>query len=446
MQRKVSPWHEAPASLLALELVSMLVHRRIHAWLQANPFKVDATLMLFGVLFLVFPVFGFGDTNLFLNFFLSLGMVAPVAWRRTRPVLSGSIIAFFCLVQVLFGDMPLLANIVPLLTVYSLAAFGPRWASLGGLGLAVVGVFLFVFRYFDFPFVPASGEAAVYALNLLAFEAVVLVFWTFGDLTRTRRLAMEALRDHARRLEVERQQERDLAAADERTHIAREMHDIVAHSLSVIITQADGARYASAQDPEIAAKTLGTIAETGRGSLREMRRLLGVLRGDELASTRPLPTLEDVPSLVDAVKRAGLDVTVTRSGTMRRQLPAGAELTAYRVIQESVTNVLKHAGPSVQAGVDLQWTSRGLQITVHDDGRGAGADSAPPPPPSPADGHGHPGSALGSGSAAGGSLAGSGQGINGMTERVALYDGTLVAAPAAGGGFRVTAFIPYTEA
>ncbi|WP_346029232.1 sensor histidine kinase [Arthrobacter citreus] len=125
---------------------------------------------------------------------------------------------------------------------------------------------------------------------------------------------------------------------------------------------------------------------------------------------------------------------MSETGSMRRPLPAGAELTAYRVIQESLTNVLKHAGPSVQAGVDLQWTPRGLQITVHDDGRGAGADGAPPPPPLSATG------------GQSGSSSGTGQGINGMTERVALYDGTLVAAPAAGGGFRVTAFIPYTEA
>src|SRR5690606_18563012 len=121
-------------------------------------------------------------------------------------------------------------------------------------------------------------------------------------------LAMRTLEDRTRRLEVEREQERELAAADERSHIAREMHDIVAHSLSVIITQADGARYASEQDPEIARQTLATISNTGRGSLREMRRLLGVLRNDGEASTRPLPTLADVPDLLDATRKSGLDI------------------------------------------------------------------------------------------------------------------------------------------
>ncbi|WP_104052380.1 MULTISPECIES: sensor histidine kinase [unclassified Arthrobacter] len=403
----------------------MLVHRRIQAWLQANPFKVDTTLMLFGVLFFVLSATAVGSPHPVFDIVVSLGIVVPLAWRRTRPVLSGSITAFFCLMQVIFSGFPLPADIVVLATVYALAAYAPRWASLGGLALALIGGMLFVFRYFANPFEGlGTMTAAMFVFNVIAFDSVILVAWTFGDLARTRRLALQALEDRARRLETERQQERDLAAADERSHIAREMHDIVAHSLSVIITQADGARYASAQDPEIAVKTLGTIAETGRGSLREMRRLLGVLRGDELASTRPLPSLADVDSLVDAVKRAGLEVSVHRTGAMRRQLPAGAELTAYRVIQESLTNVLKHAGPSVRADVELEWTSRGLEVRVFDDGRGAGADAAPPAPPA----------------------AGSGQGINGMTERVALYDGKLVAAPAVGGGFRVTAFIPYTEA
>ena len=420
----------------------MLVHRRIQAWTQANPFKVDTFMMLCGVLTLAFPALILGSPHVGLDFALSLGIVVPLAWRRKRPVLSGSVTALFCLVQVLGSEMPLLADVVPLVTVYSLAVYAPRWASLGGLALAAVGGILFVLRYFGAPYLGSAEDAAFFVLNLFTFEAVILVAWTFGDLTRTRRLATEALRDHARRLEVERQQERDLAAADERTHIAREMHDIVAHSLSVIITQADGARYASANDPDIAPKTLATIAETGRGSLREMRRLLGVLRGDEQASTRPLPSLDDIAALVDAVKRAGLEVTVTETGTMRRQLPAGAELTGYRVIQESFTNILKHAGPGAQATVELTWTSRGLKITVHDDGRGAGANGPPPPPPP------HLASPHGSlpSSPEPGQKQHQGQGINGMAERVALYDGTLVAAPAAGGGFRVTAFIPYTEA
>ena len=397
----------------------MLVHRRIYAWIQANPAKVDLwTASGFTLLFAV-PFLLAGRSYL-MEFALSAVICMSLGWRRARPVAAAAVQATACILQLfLIPVTGLPADIFVLVTVYSLAAFAPRWASLAGLVLAAFGGALFLFRYFFFPYISGPHEVLVVAMGVVAIEAVVLVAWTFGDLARTRRLAFQALADRARRLEVERQQERDLAAADERSHIAREMHDIVAHSLSVIITQADGARYASANDPEIAAKTLGVISDTGRSSLREMRRLLGVLRGDEAASTRPLPSLADVDALVDSVRRGGVDVSVQVGGAPRRPLPPGAELSAYRVIQESLTNVLKHAGASARARVDLQWSPRGLSVTVSDNGLGA---------------------------AAGLDGDGAGQGIKGMGERLALYDGTLKAAPAAGGGFRVEAFIPYTEA
>ncbi|MBD7996862.1 sensor histidine kinase [Arthrobacter sp. Sa2CUA1] len=415
----------------------MLLHQRLYAWTQANPFKVDLAGALLAALFFAFPLLLSGPGTA-VEFLLSAAICLPLAWRRTRPVPAAAVMAAACLIQLpLVPVTGLPADFFVLVMVHALAAYAPRWASLGGLALALVGGVLVIFQYLALPALqtyaqnPPTGMIGFWLIALVAVEAVVLVCWTFGDLARTRRLAMESLRDRARRLEVERQQERDLAAADERTHIAREMHDIVAHSLSVIITQADGARYASAQDPEIATATLGTIAETGRGSLREMRRLLGVLRGDDGASTRPLPSLADIGDLVEGVKRAGLDAQVLTTGTMRRALPAGAELTAYRVVQEALTNVLKHAGPQARATVDLNWTPGGLGITVTDDGRGAGADPR------------HDGGSPRDGAAR---TPGAGQGIIGMKERVALYDGTLEAAPALGGGFQVAAFIPYTEA
>ena len=415
---ELHPRHDAPRPAQPLKLVSMLVHRQIYAWTQAHPGKVDALLMLAGVLLLGLPTLATANADPAM-LLMSAGILLPLAWRRSRPVLAGAVPALFCLLQVIFVGTPLPADLLVFPIVYGLAAHAPRWASLAGLGAALVGGVMFVVRYFSFPYAPTSGELFAYAFSTMAVEAMVLVFWTFGDLARTRRLAVQALEDRARRLEVERQQERDLAAADERSHIAREMHDIVAHSLSVIITQADGARYASADDPAVAPRTLGVIAETGRGSLREMRRLLGVLRGDEEASTRPLPSLADIEELLGSVKRGGVESALRIDGVPRRPLPPGAELTAYRVIQESLTNVLKHAGPGAQAKIVLQWTPAGLVITVRDDGMGAASRLYDD---------------------------GAGQGINGMGERLALYDGTLKAAPAAGGGFRVEAFIPYTEA
>ena len=397
----------------------MLVHRRIYAWIQANPAKVDLSQALGLTLVFAAPFLLFGISKL-TEFALSTVICMSLAWRRSRPVPAAAFQAAACILQLFFVPVTgLPADILVLGMVYALAAYAPRWASLAGLALAVIGGALVLFRYFIYPLGFGPHILIITAFGLVAAEAVVLVAWTFGDLARTRRLAVQALQDRARRLEIERQQERDLAAADERSHIAREMHDIVAHSLSVMITQADGARYASAADPEIAAKTLSVIADTGRSSLREMRRLLGVLRGDEAASTRPLPSLADVDSLVDAVRRGGVDVSVQEEGTPRRQLPPGAELSAYRVVQESLTNVMKHAGANARVDVLLQWTARGLSLTVSDNGLGAAA-----------------GLEGGSG----------GQGIRGMGERLALYDGTLKAAPAAGGGFRVEAFIPYTEA
>jgi signal transduction histidine kinase len=197
------------------------------------------------------------------------------------------------------------------------------------------------------------------------------------------------------------------------------MHDIVAHSLSVIITQADGARYAAAAKPELATEALATIAATGRDSLGEMRRLLGVLRSDEDAPTRPQPGLSDLDELLLGFRAARLQLSCKQLGVPRRALPTGAELTAYRIIQEALTNVMKHAGPHARASVTLTWQGRGLELNVLDDGRGAAAD-----PPA----------------------AGGGNGLRGMIERISLYDGSLTAGPEQGGGFRVSAVIPYSEA
>jgi signal transduction histidine kinase len=390
-------------------------HLRLARWVRAHPGTVDVCLAL-GLLVLLTLPFAAGGPRLVL---LTAALVVPLAWRRSRMLLSAGMIAGVSLLQLIAGIPPVPAQIVILITVYTLAAYAPRWAGLAGLGSALVGSTLgFLLLYGPLVW-PSDAGPVLTVPPVFLVGSLVLLAWTMGDLARSRRLTFQALEDRARRLEVERQQERDLAAADERSHIAREMHDIVAHSLSVIITQADGARYASVQAPELATQALGTIADTGRGSLREMRRLLGVLRGDENASTRPLPTLEDIDALVHSVRRAGVSVSCRRIASPRRPLPLGAELTAYRVVQEALTNVLKHAGANTTAGVSLEYGPRGLTITVDDDGRGAASDP---------------------------STAGAGLGITGMTERVRLYDGTVSAAPRSGGGYRVEAFIPYTQA
>ncbi|GAA1497710.1 sensor histidine kinase [Paeniglutamicibacter kerguelensis] len=398
----------------------MTPHRTLDRWIRENPNKVDLILgiaiwLAFGLssAFTMSGVTQNGVSQFIPALILGSAETLPLIWRRRKPGVSAGIIVATHLVQVAITDVYLPSQIAVPITVYTLAAYGKRWQSIAGLAAGFLGALLVTLKLGM-----ASGFTVEGGLiSFVGLGLVVMLAWTFGDLARTRRLAMQTLEDRARRLEIERQQERDLAAADERSHIAREMHDIVAHSLSVIITQADGARYASEHEPQIARTTLATIADTGRGSLREMRRLLGVLRNDEEAPTRPLPTLADIQDLLDATRKTGLDISYSESGQARRDLPAGAELTCYRAIQEALTNVVKHAGPSVLATVSLAWDYRGLNIGITDNGRGAGA--------------------LGT--------ADVGQGLRGMSERVSLYDGRVEAIPVPGGGFRVAVFIPYTE-
>lgn len=388
----------------------------LYEWFRINRFKVD--LAATGLLVLLFgPVYLVADRpSLFL---ISCGLLLPLAWRRTRPVVAAAVVVLVCLVQWAIGAEPVAGQIAVPLVIYATAAYGPAWASRTVLLLGLLGGVMLTTREYS-----SSAESGIMGLTIGALYTVliwmlVLVSWTLGDLTRVRRLQLQALEDRTRRLEIEQLQERQLAAADERSHIAREMHDIVAHSLSVIITQADGARYAATAKPELATEALATIAATGRDSLGEMRRLLGVLRSDEDAPTRPQPRLSDLDELLLGFRAARLNVSFEQLGMPRRALPTGAELTAYRIIQEALTNVMKHAGPHARASVTLTWQGRGLELNVVDDGRGAAAD-----PPT----------------------GGGGNGLRGMAERISLYDGSLTAGPLQGGGFRVSAFIPYSEA
>jgi signal transduction histidine kinase len=213
---------------------------------------------------------------------------------------------------------------------------------------------------------------------------------------------------------------RALAISDERARIAREMHDVVAHTLSIVVAQADGGRFAAPKDPAKAARALDTIADVSRAALTEMRGLLGVLReSDGEADLGPQPTLTDIPALVSSVREGGLEVSYVTTGTPR-PLPIGAGLVAYRIVQEALTNVLKHAGPKVTAYVQLKWATTALEVTISDDGRGAAARAAT-------------GTDLG------------GTGIEGMRERATVFGGTLSAGPKRGGGYTVKARLPLGE-
>ena len=277
--------------------------------------------------------------------------------------------------------------------------------------------------------------------------SIFTVFWFLGDSRRMRELRSEEFKERARRLEYEQEQERRLAAQDERTRIAREMHDIVAHSLSSIISQADGARYAAASartaraqqtqqlteqaqsTPDIAEQTLELIADTARDSLTQMRSLLGLLRTDEATAYAPVPTLSDVPALVEQSRRAGLPVTFTGiTGTMARTLPQGAELAAYRTVQEALTNALKHS-PGAATTVTIHWGEAGLHLRIQNDPVSS-VSSAP---------------ASAVNQRASSPVPGSGNGLRGMSERIALYHGTLTYGLQPDGGWLVEATLPYRD-
>jgi len=255
------------------------------------------------------------------------------------------------------------------------------------------------------------GVAPVYVLPIVALTGVGATL--AGDNVRTRRAYLVELEERAARAEELRAAEAREAVAEERTRIARELHDVVAHSVGVMVVQAGAARHIAERDPARAAEALGTIERVGRESLQELRRVLGVLRSgpDDTTGTAPQPDLAALDELLARCADAGLAVDLAVDGTPR-PVPAGIGLTAYRIVQESLTNVLKHAATRT-ASVSLAYRPEEIAIEVSDDGRGAAAAVGP-----------------------------AGHGLAGMRERAATCGGSLVAGPRPGGGFRVRVVLP----
>lgn len=439
--------------------------RRLDQWTRLHPVRTDvmAAAALFTVL-VALPWIALGPMvapdpqgrQTAVSLLAGAGMVLPWAVRRVRPVASAAVVTAAAVLHLLAGPEFSLSLLMVPLTVYNLAANAPRSVSVAGLLLGLVGgvangvkVWLFPAQFVTPDGLTVRSPAEPLAMVIMAIGCglMVLTAWAFGDVVRNRRLAVRALEDRAHRLEVQSRQERELAAADERSHIAREMHDIVAHSLQVVISQADGARYAAAAKPALAVTALETIGQTGRSALADMRQLLGVLRetGETVAGVpgvtdddarrpaadaspdgrgtrlppgrRPQPRLADLPALVETMRLSGLEVSLLETDTPRRALPAGGELAAYRIVQEALTNTLRHGGPDADAFVTLAWTARGLDLQIDDDGCGAAADPA---------------------------TRGSGQGLRGAAERAALFGGTLETGPRVGTGYRVSAHLPYS--
>jgi signal transduction histidine kinase len=386
---------------------------------RLDPRLFDALVAvgLFVVLVLSFP--GPTTTGLRLAdagaWALALGLSMPYAAHRRLPWLA-LVVALGSLVTWALLHYAPYPGIGALVLLFGLTLHGTRRASLVAFSATVATLAVSL----------ALQPAGVVVLaDWISSLLAACVAWLAADNLRQRRARWAALEERALLLEREREERERAAVAAERLRIARELHDVVAHSMSVIAVQAGVGSHVIDQDVASAKAALATIETTSRDALAEMRRMLGVLRdGTEPVEVQPVHGLADLPSLAAQMRRTGLGVTLEApTGT---QVPACVDLTAYRVVQEALTNVLKHGGPvaHVRVGIDDELVT----IEVTDDGSSA-ADSGPAGPAGPA-------------SPAARVAVGSGQGLAGMRERLSLYGGTFEAGPQLGGGFRVLASLP----
>jgi signal transduction histidine kinase len=346
------------------------------------------------------------------NAVIVAAMVAALVLRRRAPLpVLALIIAGEAALSYLHY-IPSPADVVAfLLAVYSVAAHRPLARSAIGGVAAVLTFGLLMLTY------PVRPNLLEYLTNI----ALLVGVWWLGRGLRLRRAYLAELEDRAQRLERLREGDARTARVEERARIARELHDVVAHHVSVMTVQAGAARRILDRDPDSAREAMSTIEGLGRTALSEMRRIVGVLRterdpehtGRELT---PQPGLHDIGGLIDRVRETGLMVQLWIEGEPRTLSP-GVDLAVYRLVQEALTNTLKHAGPQARAWVRINYGAQGVNVEIEDDGRGAAAGL-----PGNGDSPGH--------------------GLVGMRERVALYGGELRIGPRTGGGFEVRAQFP----
>lgn len=341
-----------------------------------------------------------------LGILLVLGCVLPLLVRRRFPfpvfLVCTAFLVIFAASDYFIGAVAF----TTLISLYTVGAFcRPRELAIAFATLLGSLAALWIIDIPDFSAGDMISNTALYTVALL-----------FGWTVQSRRLRLVAAEERAEILEREQEEERARAIADERLHIAQELHDVVAHSMSVIAVQAGVGMHVADTDAAEAKKALENISTTSRSTLAELRRLLGVLRDDGSGATyAPAPGLGDLDKLARDVTDAGVPVEIQVEGSLS-DVPPGVDFTGYRIVQEALTNVLKHAGPS-SASVRVAHEPGALRIEVRDDGRGVNGRST-----------------------------GAGHGLMGMRERVAVYGGRLDAGPVAGGGYQVLAELPYADA
>jgi signal transduction histidine kinase len=340
---------------------------------------------------------------------LALLQTVPLIWRRSAPVLVLAVTTGALFLFSLLGYFHSFASFGFLLALYTVAAHRERRISVRA-GIASGAVMLLILLLGKEPLEPDE----------IIIECLILgAAWFLGDSLRIQRRQVVRLEDRATRFEREREEFAQQAVAQERRVIARELHDVVAHNVSVIVAQAGAAQRVIDIQPEEAVPTLSTIEDTGRAALVEMRRLMGFLRteADDSVMRSPQPGLYNLEALVSQVREAGLLVTLRIEG-VPRVLPAGLDLSAFRIVQEALTNILKHAGRA-RADVVVRYEERRVHLTIDDDG--VGSDGWSDGEPQPRYGH------------------------LGMGERVALFGGELRVGPKPHGGYRVVAILALDE-
>ncbi len=387
-------------------------------WLRDRPLQADLILavILTAIALTVHltqpeTVFGEGTVEdpTWYSPILAFGATFPIAWRRRFPI---QVALFVTVFEILFtgSDFDGTGFLGPLVAIYSLGAHavGPR-RTRALLAIASMILLLFVAGLL-------VDELAI--TDFASSVAALTTAYVLGDNLRRRRAAADALAERAERAERERELVAQQRVADERTRIARELHDVVAHSVSAMVIQAGGARRNLSASPETAELALGNIEEIGRRTMNELRGILGVLRDDQRAAridgstpaVAPQPTLAEVDALVRM--SADLPVELTVDGQLD-DLPRSVSLTAYRVVQEALTNTRRHAGPVTRVEIAITRSADSVKVVVTDDGRGAAADDIGP-----------------------------GYGLLGMDERVRAIGGSVVSRPRIGGGWVVLATLP----
>ena len=347
----------------------------------------------------------------FLSVPLVIAQTLPLAWRRRDPIRILWITGVAITLYSVLGYHDSIGGVGVFVAFYTVAANEPRHRAMFAAAVTAGGIFISFAAY------AALGSISDLVANLSVTYLSFGLAWVIGDNLRVRRAYTRELEDRAGQLEREQEEQAALAVAQERGRIARELHDVVAHHVSVMIVQAAAARRVADKDPAAAQEALASIENAGRMALAEMRRMLEVLRAQD-GGVGPQPGLAGLDRLISQVRDAGLPVELNVEGDACC-LPDGMDLAAYRIVQEALTNTVKHGGKA-SAKVTVRHSLEALEIEVVDNGRGA---AAPLLAGSPVGGHG----------------------LIGMRERVGLFGGELQVGPVLPGGYRVWARMPLSS-